>query len=72
MQTPGAMSTIRVINQASVEFPIDAWVLPYRTASAESVATETAVVMGGGSFGPGGVGGGAGGWMSSGSCRRSW
>lgn len=31
--TPGEVSTVRVINQNTVEFPLDAWVLPYETAS---------------------------------------
>lgn len=30
-QTPGAVNTIRVINENTVEFPFDAWVLPYKT-----------------------------------------
>jgi len=31
MQTPGTNNAIRVINQNTVEFPFDAWVLPYET-----------------------------------------
>ena len=31
--TPGAVSTVRVINENTVEFPLDAWVLPYETGS---------------------------------------
>jgi len=33
IQTPGANNAIRVINQNTVEFPFDAWVLPYETGS---------------------------------------
>merc|ERR1711934_921578 len=31
IQTPGADNTIRVINENPVEFPFNAWVLPYET-----------------------------------------
>ena len=31
IQTPGANNAIRVINQNTVEFPFNAWVLPYET-----------------------------------------
>jgi len=44
IQTPGSMSTIRVINQNNVEFPFDAWVLPYETSS----ASDMEPVLGGG------------------------
>lgn len=33
IQTPGPDNTIRVINQNVLEFPFDAWVVPYETAS---------------------------------------
>jgi len=33
IQTPGYANTIRVINQNTVEFPFDAYVLPYETSS---------------------------------------
>jgi len=46
LQTPGSFSTIRVINENTVEFPFDAWVLPYGTVS----AADNAPVMGGGGF----------------------
>ena len=36
MQTPGSVNTIRVINQNNVEFPFDAWVLPYETGSGDA------------------------------------
>lgn len=39
IQTPGAYSTIRVINQNTVEFPFDAWVLPYETGD-EAAAVD--------------------------------
>jgi len=41
--TPGSINTVRVINQNDVEFPFDAWVLPYDTGAGE----DTAPVMGG-------------------------
>jgi hypothetical protein len=31
IQTPGANNAIRVINQETLEFPIDVWVIPYET-----------------------------------------
>lgn len=31
IQTPGSNNAIRVINENTVEFPFDAWVLPYET-----------------------------------------
>ena len=35
LHTPGHdVTSIRVINQNTVEFPFDAWVLPYKVASA--------------------------------------
>lgn len=43
MQTPGANNAIRVINEHTVEFPFDAWVLPYKTAGTDA----SAPVMGG-------------------------
>jgi len=46
IQTPGSVSTIRIINQNTVEFPFDAWVLPYKSMSAD--ASEP--LMGGGGF----------------------
>lgn len=45
IQTPGADNTIRVINQNPVEFPFDAWVLPYET---EDAGDASAPIMGGG------------------------
>jgi len=36
IQTPGPMNTIRVINQNTVEFPFDAWVIPYETSGADA------------------------------------
>jgi hypothetical protein len=33
IQTPGSNNAIRVINENTVEFPFDAWVLPYETGS---------------------------------------
>lgn len=32
IQTPGEGCTLRLINENSVEFPFDAWVLPYQTS----------------------------------------
>jgi hypothetical protein len=32
-QTPGANNAIRIINQETLEFPIDCWVIPYETGS---------------------------------------
>lgn len=43
MQTPGPAHSLRIINQNSVEFPFDAYVLPYETAA----YTEPPVVLGG-------------------------
>ena len=43
MQTPGSANTIRVINQNNVEFPFDAWVLPYESGA----ASDTQPVIGG-------------------------
>lgn len=37
IQTPGMNKAIRIINQNTVEFPLDAWVLPYETKEAEAV-----------------------------------
>jgi hypothetical protein len=31
IQTPGSNNAIRIVNQNTVEFPFDAWVLPYET-----------------------------------------
>jgi len=44
IQTPGSNNAIRIINQNTVEFPFDAWVLPYETGA----STDADVVMGGG------------------------
>lgn len=44
IQTPGANNAIRVINENTVEFPFDAWVLPYET----DVDGSMDPVMGGG------------------------
>jgi hypothetical protein len=44
--TPGAGSTIRVVNQNSVEFPINAWILPYKTKG----TSDAPVTMGGGGW----------------------
>jgi hypothetical protein len=33
IQTPGSNNAIRIINQNTVEFPFDAWVLPYETGA---------------------------------------
>ena len=43
--TPGANNAIRVINQNTVEFPFEAWVLPYETGSGGS--DDSAPVVGG-------------------------
>ena len=43
IQTPGSANSIRVINQNTVEFPIDAWVLPYETSD----GSELEPIMGG-------------------------
>jgi len=43
IQTPGTNNAVRVINQNTVEFPFDAWVLPYETGEA-----EPDVIVGGG------------------------
>lgn len=43
IQTPGTNNAIRVINQNPVEFPFDAWVLPYETGS----GSDSVPVMGG-------------------------
>lgn len=43
LQTPGAASTIRIINQNTIEFPFDAWVLPLKVGA----PIETGPVMGG-------------------------
>jgi len=43
IQTPGANNAIRVINENTVEFPFDAWVLPYETTGEGGVS---AVQMG--------------------------
>jgi len=37
IQTPGAESTIRVINQNNVEFPFNAWVLPSMSSSPDVI-----------------------------------
>ena len=37
IQTPGAESTIRVINQNTVEFPFNAWLVPATSAAADVV-----------------------------------
>lgn len=42
INTPGTINTIRVINENTVEFPFNAWILPYETGDAGSD-----VVMGG-------------------------
>ena len=44
IQTPDPVSTIRVINQNTVEFPFDAWVVPYEVADED----YSRPVMGGG------------------------
>jgi len=46
IQTPGANNAIRVINENTVEFPFDAWVLPYETGT----ESDTKPVMGGGGW----------------------
>ena len=46
IQTPGAYNAIRVINKNTVEFPFDAWVLPYETISDED-AFKPVMGMGG-------------------------
>merc|ERR1719231_178835 len=46
IQTPGANNAIRVINENTVEFPFDAWVLPYETGS----ASDAVPLMGGGGW----------------------
>ncbi len=43
IQTPGANNAIRVINENTVEFPFDAWVLPYKLSDTD----PTVPVMGG-------------------------
>ena len=43
IQTPGSNNAIRIVNQNTVEFPFDAWVLPYET----SAASADEVVLGG-------------------------
>jgi len=43
IQTPGANNVIRVINQNTVEFPFNAWVLPYETGD----GSDGMPVMGG-------------------------
>ena len=50
IQTPGSTSTLRVINQNTVEFPFKAWVLPYRTGPDIDLSQP---VMGGGFAGGG-------------------
>ena len=44
IQTPGTGNAIRVINQNTVEFPFDAWVVPYEVADED----YSRPVMGGG------------------------
>merc|ERR1711871_1157640 len=44
IQTPGSNNAIRVINENTVEFPFDAWVVPYET----DVDGSMDPVMGGG------------------------
>ena len=46
IETPGAGSTVRIVNQNSVEFPLDAWVLPYQMKA----PSDAPVVMGGGGW----------------------
>jgi len=43
IQTPGTGNAIRVINQNTVEFPFDAYVLPYKTGS----GSDSVPIMGG-------------------------
>jgi len=44
IQTPGSVNTIRVINENTVEFPFNAWVLPYEISADSGMQP----VMGGG------------------------
>ena len=44
IQTPGYDTTLRIINENTVEFPLEAWVLPYET----DAAGAQDVVIGGG------------------------
>lgn len=47
MQTPGEQpSTLRVINQNSIEFPFDAYVLPYRVGDAGMGAADESLAWG--------------------------
>jgi hypothetical protein len=46
LATPGSINTVRVINQNDVEFPFDAWVLPYETGSEDG----STPILGGGGF----------------------
>jgi hypothetical protein len=46
IQTPGSISTIRIINQNTVEFPFDCWCLPYKSKDADA----SGPVMGGAGF----------------------
>lgn len=46
IQTPGTNNAIRVINQNTVEFPFDAWVLPYETGG----SGDSKPVMGSGGW----------------------
>uniref|UniRef100_A0A7S4EEP7 Uncharacterized protein n=1 Tax=Pseudo-nitzschia australis TaxID=44445 RepID=A0A7S4EEP7_9STRA len=47
MQTPGDQpSTLRVINQNSIEFPFDAYVLPYRVGDAGMGAADESLAWG--------------------------
>ncbi|KAL1495353.1 hypothetical protein AB1Y20_016722 [Prymnesium parvum] len=46
IQTPGANNAIRVVNENTVEFPFDAWVLPYEYGS----ESDDEPVMGGGGW----------------------
>jgi hypothetical protein len=40
IQTPGSNNAIRIVNQNTVEFPLDAWVLPYKTGAAGADEVE--------------------------------
>ena len=47
IQTPGSFNTVRVLNQNPVEFPLDAWVIPYETGS----ESDGPVIPNGGGWG---------------------
>uniref|UniRef100_A0A7S2CUI8 Uncharacterized protein n=1 Tax=Octactis speculum TaxID=3111310 RepID=A0A7S2CUI8_9STRA len=50
--TPGSINTVRIINQNDVEFPFEAWILPYATNS----DSGSEPIMGGGGLKPMGSG----------------